>query len=83
MPAILRPQPGIAFMSAPDSLKSIPYAFFANLSIAVAKGFTPLYKGCGAMLAETIYSLPDAGNQLLLWESAGCSLNLMSQIKTA
>lgn len=53
-------------MSAPDSLKSILFAFFANLSIAVAKGFAALYTGSGAMLAETIHSLADAGNQLLL-----------------
>ncbi|HET6563793.1 MAG TPA: cation diffusion facilitator family transporter [Xanthomonadales bacterium] len=53
-------------MSAPDSLKSILFAFFANLSIAIAKGFAALYTGSGAMLAETIHSLADAGNQLLL-----------------
>jgi len=53
-------------VSAPDSLKSILFAFFANLSIAIAKGFAALYTGSGAMLAETIHSLADAGNQLLL-----------------
>lgn len=53
-------------MSAPDSLKSIMFAFFANFAIAVAKGFAALYTGSGAMLAETIHSLADAGNQLLL-----------------
>jgi cation diffusion facilitator family transporter len=53
-------------MSAPDSLKSILFAFFANLSIAIAKGFAALYTGSGAMLAETIHSFADAGNQLLL-----------------
>ena len=53
-------------MSAPDSLKSILFAFFANLSIAVAKGLAALFTGSGAMLAETIHSLADSGNQLLL-----------------
>jgi len=53
-------------MSAPDSLKSILFAFFANLSIAAAKGVAALYTGSGAMLAETIHSLADSGNQLLL-----------------
>lgn len=53
-------------MSAPDSLKSILFAFFANLSIAIAKGFAAIYTGSGAMLAETIHSFADAGNQLLL-----------------
>jgi cation diffusion facilitator family transporter len=53
-------------MSAPDSLKSILFAFFANLSIALAKGVAALFTGSGAMLAETIHSLADSGNQLLL-----------------
>lgn len=53
-------------MSAPDSLKSILFAFFANLAIAVAKGIAAMYTGSGAMLAETIHSLADSGNQLLL-----------------
>ena len=53
-------------MSAPDSLKSILFAFFANLAIALAKGVAALFTGSGAMLAETIHSLADSGNQLLL-----------------
>lgn len=53
-------------MPAPDSLKSILFAFFANLSIALAKGVAALFTGSGAMLAETIHSLADSGNQLLL-----------------
>jgi len=52
--------------SAPDSLKSILFAFFANLSIAIAKGVAAVFTGSGAMLAETIHSLADSGNQLLL-----------------
>ncbi|HLF30106.1 MAG TPA: cation diffusion facilitator family transporter [Xanthomonadales bacterium] len=53
-------------MSAPDSLKSILFAFFANLAIAMVKGVAALFTGSGAMLAETIHSLADSGNQLLL-----------------
>src|SRR5688572_6333795 len=53
-------------MSAPDSLKSILFAFFANLAIAIAKGIAALFTGSSAMLAETIHSVADAGNQLLL-----------------
>ncbi len=54
-------------MSAkPDSIKSILYALFANLSIAVAKGFAAFWTGSGAMMAEAIHSLADSCNQLLL-----------------
>jgi cation diffusion facilitator family transporter len=54
-------------MSAkPDSIKSILYALFANLSIAVAKGAAAFWTGSGAMMAEAIHSLADSCNQLLL-----------------
>jgi len=49
-----------------DSLKSILFALFANSSIAVAKGVAAFITGSGAMLAEAIHSVADAGNQLLL-----------------
>lgn len=49
-----------------DSLKSILFALFANSAIAVAKGVAALITGSGAMLAEAIHSVADAGNQLLL-----------------
>lgn len=49
-----------------DSLKSILFALFANSAIAVAKGFAAIVTGSGAMLAEAIHSVADAGNQLLL-----------------
>lgn len=54
-------------MSAkPDSIRSILYALFANLAIAVAKGFAAFWTGSSAMLAEAIHSLADSCNQLLL-----------------
>ncbi len=54
-------------MSAkPDSIKSILYAFFANLAIAIAKGGAAFWTGSSAMLAEAIHSLADSCNQLLL-----------------
>ncbi len=49
-----------------DSLKSILFALFANSAIAVAKGVAAALTGSGAMLAEAIHSVADAGNQLLL-----------------
>jgi cation diffusion facilitator family transporter len=49
-----------------NSLKSILYALIANSAIAVAKGFAAAITGSGAMLAEAIHSVADAGNQLLL-----------------
>jgi len=50
----------------PDSIKSIFYALFANLSIAVAKAAAAFWTGSGAMMAEAIHSLADSCNQLLL-----------------
>lgn len=49
-----------------DSLKSILFALFANSAIAVAKGIAAVLTGSGAMMAEAIHSVADAGNQLLL-----------------
>ena len=49
-----------------DSLKSILFALFANSAIAMAKGVAAFITGSGAMLAEAIHSVADAGNQLLL-----------------
>ncbi len=54
-------------MSAkPDSIRSILYALFANLSIAIAKAVAAFWTGSGAMTAEAIHSLADSCNQLLL-----------------
>lgn len=51
-----------------DSLKSIFFALGANLAIAVAKFGAAIYTGSSAMMAETVHSLADCGNQgLLIW----------------
>ena len=49
-----------------DSLRSILFALFANGAIALAKGVAAFITGSGAMLAEAVHSVADAGNQMLL-----------------
>ena len=49
-----------------DSLKSIIFALCANLTIAVSKLIAAAVTGSGSMMAESIHSLADSGNQLLL-----------------
>ena len=47
-------------------VKAVLYAFGANFGIAVAKTVAFIYTGSSSMLAETIHSFADTGNQLLL-----------------
>ncbi len=49
-----------------SSIKSILFALGANFAIFVAKLTAAMVTGSGAMLAESIHSLADSGNQLLL-----------------
>ena len=49
-----------------DSLKTIFFALGANFAIFVAKMVSAIFTGSGAMLAESIHSLADCGNQGLL-----------------
>lgn len=49
------------------SLKSIFYAFGANLGIAVVKSGAAAITGSGSMLAEAVHSFADCGNQGLLF----------------
>ena len=44
----------------------VRYALAGNLAIAGAKGAVALTTGSAAMLAETVHSCADAGNQALL-----------------
>jgi cation diffusion facilitator family transporter len=51
-----------------ESIKSIYFALSANLGIAVTKTIAAVITGSGAMLAESIHSFADCGNQgLLFW----------------
>jgi cation diffusion facilitator family transporter len=51
-----------------DSLKTVLFALGANFGIAVTKTAAAIYTGSGSMLAESIHSFADCGNQgLLLW----------------
>jgi len=51
-----------------DSLKSILFALGANFAIAVAKTAGAIFTGSSSMLAESIHSYADCGNQaLLIW----------------
>jgi cation diffusion facilitator family transporter len=49
------------------SIKSILFALLANLGIAVTKTVAAVLTGSGAMLAESIHSYADCGNQGLLF----------------
>src|SRR3954452_3164433 len=46
--------------------KAVIAAFFANLGIAVMKFVGFVFTGSGSMLAESVHSIADTGNQLLL-----------------
>jgi cation diffusion facilitator family transporter len=49
-----------------DSTRAILFALGANFAIACAKGVAAFFTGSSAMLAETVHSLADCGNQGLL-----------------
>jgi cation diffusion facilitator family transporter len=54
-------------MSHESSAKAIFYAFIANLGIALSKLAAAIYTNSGSMLAESIHSFADCGNQVLLY----------------
>jgi len=49
-----------------DSTRVVVAALLANLGIALVKGIAAVATRSGAMLAETVHSLADSGNQALL-----------------
>lgn len=55
------------------SVKSILFALLANLGIAITKTVAAVMTGSGAMLAESIHSFADCGNQGLLFRGIRAS----------
>ena len=53
-------------MAAGGSTRVVIAAFFANLGIAIAKFVGFLFTRSSSMLAESIHSTADTGNQALL-----------------
>ena len=53
-------------MAGADSKKVVLAALFGNLGVAILKGIAAFVTGSAAMLAETIHSIADSGNQGLL-----------------
>jgi cation diffusion facilitator family transporter len=50
-----------------QSFVSVATALAVNLTIAAAKGTAAALTGSPALLAETLHTLADAGNEVLLW----------------
>jgi cation diffusion facilitator family transporter len=50
-----------------QSFASVATALAANTTIAAAKGIAAALTGSPALLAETLHTLADAGNEVLLW----------------
>jgi cation diffusion facilitator family transporter len=62
--SVAAPEPGVR---SDESIKSVAAAFAANAAIAVAKGVAAAFTGSPALLAETLHTVADAGNEVLLY----------------
>jgi cation diffusion facilitator family transporter len=54
-------------VAADDSLLSVLAALAANVMIAIAKGVAAALTGSAALFAETLHTIADTGNEILLW----------------
>src|ERR1700742_73215 len=54
-------------MDSDPSLRSVLAALAANTAIAIAKGIAAALTGSAALLAETLHTVADTGNEVLLW----------------
>jgi cation diffusion facilitator family transporter len=54
-------------MSQDESLASVLVALAANTAVAVAKGIAAALTGSPALLAETLHTVADAGNEVFLY----------------
>ena len=55
------------------STSEVIKSLVVNITIAIAKGVAAVVSGSGAMLAETLHSFADCGNQVLLLVGARSS----------
>jgi cation diffusion facilitator family transporter len=58
---------GVSAEAADQSFASIATAFAANTTIAIAKGTAAALTASPALLAETLHTVADTGNEVLLW----------------
>ena len=73
-------------MSAEGTRRAIVAAFIANLGIAISKFVAFVITGSASMLAESIHSVADTGNQGLLFlgrKLGGSSVELLAGDYTA
>src|SRR4051794_20300228 len=64
--------PSIRTTASPESaesLRSVLTALAANVTIAMAKGIAAALTGSAALFAETLHTVADAGNEVLLYVS--------------
>ena len=58
--------PPASALAGEQSLRSVLAALAANVTITIAKGIAAVLTGSAALLAETLHSAADAGNELFL-----------------